>query len=275
MAMMGSSAWNGQDQAMHPAADEEFQQFLDMNGMGNLADNIQFDFTDFQNASPDASHLIHTTMAPTSESLDTPMTGAHHTPGLLAQSTTRQLSDAGLTGTAGIHSGSHAHAMHPVVTTGGGSHASIATTLMPPVTPTDAISEIDAQIQYLQQQRMQQQQRQVEEQNIAFFTRQSHIVPPTPQSLELQAGNQFFHSPDPRNQHQHQHPSQQTQQQAMYERYQQYKEQQDVRAFPPSSFIPTGLYRPMSCIANPRHPVDVVYPSCVACRYTARDAVLH
>ncbi|KIH86973.1 hlh transcription factor [Sporothrix brasiliensis 5110] len=238
MAMMGSSAWNGQDQAMHPAGDEEFQQFLDMNGMGNLTDNIQFDFTDFQNASPGASQLIHTTMAPASEPLDTPMTGAHHAPALLAQATTGQLSDAGLTGTAGIHPGSHTHGMNPVVTTGGGSHASNPTTLMPSVTPTDAISEIDAQIQYLQQQRMQQQQRQVEEQNIAFFQRQNHIVPPTPQSLELQAGNQFFHSPDPRNQQhqqqqqQQQHPSQQSQQQAMYERYQHYKEQQDMSFTP-------------------------------------------
>ncbi|CAK7235716.1 hypothetical protein SBRCBS47491_009389, partial [Sporothrix bragantina] len=222
MAMMGSSAWNGQDQGIHPASDEEFQQFLDMNGMG-LADNIQFDFTDFQNASPGASHLIHTSMAPSNDTLDTPMTGAHNAPGLLAQATTGPLPDSSLTGTAGIHGPQHAHNMLPVVTTGTAAHASIATTMMPAVTPTDAISEIDAQIQYLQQQRMQQQQRQAEEQNIAFFARQNHIVPPTPQSLELQAGNQFFHSPDPRNQHQ----GQQTQQQAIYERYQHFKEQQD------------------------------------------------
>ncbi|CAK7207266.1 hypothetical protein SEUCBS139899_010076 [Sporothrix eucalyptigena] len=228
MAMMGSSAWNGQDQGMHPASDEEFQQFLDMNGMGNLSDNIQFDFADFQNASPGASHLIHTSMAPTSDTLDTPMTGAHNAPGLLAQATTGPLPDSSLTGTAGIHGASHTHTIHPAVTTGASAHASIATTMMPTVTPTDAISEIDAQIQYLQQQRMQQQQRQVEEQNIAFFARQSHIVPPTPQSLELQAGNQFFHSPDPRNQHQ---PGQ-TQQQAIYERYQHFKEQQDMSFTP-------------------------------------------
>ncbi len=228
MAMMGSS-WNGQgQQGAHPATDDEFQQFLDMAGMGNLADNIQFDFSDFNSASPGASQLMHSSMAPpTSEPLDTPMTGAHNVSHLLAAQavSSAPMADAGLTGTsAGLHAG----LQHSAVTSAdGGVHASIATTLMPSQTPTDAISEIDAQIQYLQQQRIQQQQRQIEEQSLAFFTRQSQIAPPTPQSLELQAGTQFFASPDPRGQHHAQHPSQKTQQ-AMNERFQHFKEQQDV-----------------------------------------------
>ncbi|EPE07860.1 phosphorus acquisition-controlling protein [Ophiostoma piceae UAMH 11346] len=180
MAMMGGSAWNGQDQGLHsssaPVGDDEFQQFLDLNGMGTLADNIQFDFNDGPGA---PSHLIHSTsMAPSNDPLAT------------------------------------------------------STPLMPPSQNAgDAITEIDAQIQYLQQQRMQQQQRQIEEQNVAFFTRQNHIVPPTPQSLELQAGTQYFASPDPRSQPQ-QHQQHPHQAQNIYDRYQHFKDQQDMSFTP-------------------------------------------
>ncbi|CAK7271400.1 hypothetical protein SEPCBS57363_004600 [Sporothrix epigloea] len=226
--MMGSSAWNGQDHSMDSTVDEDFQQFLDMSSMSNLAGNIQYSFTDFQNTPSDASHIIHTSTAPVSNTLVTPMTGAHNTPGLLAQNTTGPLSDLNFTGTTGFHGAQHTHNLLPAATTAGSAHASIATTMMPVVSPNEAISEIDAQIQYLQLQRMQQQQRQVEEQKISYFTQQNHIVPPTPQSLELQAGNQFFHSPDPRNQHQNQQPRQQ----AIYDRYQHLKEQQDMSFTP-------------------------------------------
>ncbi|CAK7264737.1 hypothetical protein SEPCBS119000_001147 [Sporothrix epigloea] len=220
--MMGSSSWDGQDHGMTPAVDEDFQQFLDMNDMNNLANNIQFDYTNFQNTSPDASHLIHNSATSGISPLGTSMAGAHTTPGLLGQA------DTGLTGSAGFHGAQHTHNLLPAATTAPSTHASTATPLMPAVTPTDAISEIDAQIQYLQMQRMQQQQRQVEEQKLSYFAQQNHIVPPTPQSLELQAGNRFFHSPDPRSQHQNQQP----QQQAVYDRYQHLKEQQNMTFTP-------------------------------------------
>lgn len=54
----------------------------------------------------------------------------------------------------------------------------------------DPISNIDAQIQYLQQQKFQQQQRQLQEQQAAFFSNHNHSVPPTPQSLEMP--NSFY-----------------------------------------------------------------------------------
>ncbi|KAM4059058.1 helix-loop-helix DNA-binding domain-containing protein [Hirsutella rhossiliensis] len=64
--------------------------------------------------------------------------------------------------------------------------------------PDASIPNIDAQIQYLQRQKLhqQQQQRQLHEQRSAFF-HQSHSVPPTPQSLEMHpASSSFFSQPD-------------------------------------------------------------------------------
>lgn len=190
--MMDSAAWDNQNHGMQHGADDDFQQFLDMNSMGNLGDGLQFDF-DFQNQN--AGHLMQVSHR---ETLDTPMSG---TDGSVLMST----------------------AMHnpmPTMTTGP-AHSSIPSTMMPPHAPGDAISEIDAQIQFLQQQKLQQQQRQIEQQQVAFFAQQqSRMVPPTPQSLELQAGNHRFYA-QPEQTHQ--------QQQDIYDRFSRMKEQQDVR----------------------------------------------
>jgi len=190
--MMGSTSWNGQDPGLHHAADDDFQQFLDMNGMGNLGEGLQFDFTDFQTTG--AGHLLS---QPPREQLDTPMSGTE-APSILSSQ------DAALRGQMAVSTAV--------------SHPAVTTALVPPPTASDAINEIDAQIQYLQQQRMQQQRRHMEEQQAAYFARQSRVVPPTPQSLEIQAGSQFFPLAD-----------QQSQQQAIFERFQRLKEQQDVR----------------------------------------------
>lgn len=195
--MMDSAAWNDHQHhhqhhgGMHPTADDDFQQFLDLNTMGGLGDGMQFDF-DFQHQA--GGHIMP---ASHRDALDTPMGG---TDGSTLLSTTMQ-------------------SQIPTITAGS-THSTIPATMMPPPTPTEAISEIDAQIQFLQQQKIQQQQRQIEEQQVAFFTQQqTRMVPPTPQSLELQAGNQQYYA-QPQQAPQPHHE--------LYEGYQRMKEQQDV-----------------------------------------------
>lgn len=111
-------------------------------------------------------------------------------------------------------------------------HPAVLSQILPhQQTPDDAISEIDAQIHFLRHQRLQQQQRQLEEQQrrlqeqqAALYAQQQqqqrNIVPPTPQSLEMQAASQFFASQD------------QAHSSRMFDGYQQIKEQQDM-AFTP------------------------------------------
>lgn len=195
--MMDAAGWSEQDHGMaHGGADDDFQQFLDMNSMGNLGDGLQFDFGFHQNSSG-SQHMMQVAHR---EALDTPMSG---TDGSVMISPTAM------------------HNQMPTAMTTAPAHQGIPPTLMPPPTPNEAISEIDAQIQFLQQQKMQQQQRQMEQQHVAFFNQQSsRMVPPTPQSLELQAGTQQYYVPP-----EHQTPQQQ---QEMYERFQRMKEQQDV-----------------------------------------------
>ncbi|CAM1506900.1 Fc.00g065410.m01.CDS01 [Cosmosporella sp. VM-42] len=152
--MMSSSAWDGQDQAMTATSDDDFHQFLDMSGMANLGDGMQFDFQGFQ----DGSVMSHAR-----EPADT----------IMGESENNTMMGAGNS--------------IPITTSAG--QPSIPAHMMTP--SSDAISTIDAQIQYLQQQKFQQQQRQLQEQQAAFFSNQSHSVPPTPQSLEMPNG-QFY-----------------------------------------------------------------------------------
>lgn len=152
---MSSSAWSGGDQAMTATADDDFHQFLDMSSMGNLGDGMQFDFQTFQD-----NGLISQAQDPT----DAIMAEADHN-GLMS----------------------------------GGNHIPISTSVGQPSIPahmmtpsSDAITSIDAQIQYLQQQKIQQQQRQLQEQQVAFFSNHNHSVPPTPQSFEMPNRGQFY-----------------------------------------------------------------------------------
>lgn len=81
----------------------------------------------------------------------------------------------------------------PVPSTSAGGH--VPSQMTPVSAPnTDTISSIDAQIQYLQQQKFQQQQRQLHEQRTAYFSSQNRSVPPTPQSLEMPPGSGHFYS---------------------------------------------------------------------------------
>lgn len=194
--MMDSAAWNHHQvhhhhDGMHPTADDDFQQFLDLNTMGGLGDGMQFDF-DFQHQP--GGHMMP---AQHRDALDTPMGG---TDGSALLSTTMQ-------------------SQIPTITAGS-AHSTIPATMMPPPTPIEAISEIDAQIQFLQQQKIEQQQRQIEEQQAAFFAQQqARMVPPTPQSLELQAGNRQYYAQPQQTPQQHQE---------LFDGYQRMKDQQDV-----------------------------------------------
>ncbi len=186
---------------MHPGTDDDFQQFLDMNGMGNLPEGLNFDFHDFQN--PGVAHMPMQGPPQPREHLDTPMSGTD-TPVIMSRT------DSAIQ-----------HQIAPAMTTAQ-SFQTLPAAIMPPPTPNETIvNSIDAQIQYLQQQKLQHQQA-MEEQH-AFFARQQQgrIIPPTPQSLELQAGSSSFYPPPTMAEQTPQH-------QAVDYRFQRIKDQQDV-----------------------------------------------
>ncbi|RSM06938.1 hypothetical protein CDV31_008870 [Fusarium ambrosium] len=182
--MMSSAAWDGQDQAMTSTTDEEFHQFINM---ASLGDGMHFDFQGF----PDGS--AQGLMNQPRDAPDTIMTDTEN-PGLMSVANSMPMSTS--TGQPTIP----AHMMTPA---------------------SDPISNIDAQIQYLQQQKFQQQQRQLQEQQAAFFHSHNHSVPPTPQSLEMPNSGQFYSQ------------AEQVSQSGVYDRgYQRMKDQQDM-AFTP------------------------------------------
>uniref|UniRef100_A0A8H7TPE5 Uncharacterized protein n=1 Tax=Bionectria ochroleuca TaxID=29856 RepID=A0A8H7TPE5_BIOOC len=87
------------------------------------------------------------------------------------------------------------HGQPAQINPSGPPHTSAAAQMIPTTAPaSDSISSIDAQIQYLQQQKFQQQQRQIQEQRNAFFASQNHSVPPTPQSIEMPPGSGNFYT---------------------------------------------------------------------------------
>lgn len=196
--MMASATWDAQDQHMASAAEDEFNQFLDMSGMATMADGMQFDFHGFQDGSsqPMMNQHQHQHQHPHRQQADAIMGDAdssHIIPrsdGLLQNHT-------------------------PAMVTTAGMQAQLLATSA----PTDSISSIDAQIQYLQQQKFHQQQRQLQEQRATFFANQSHSVPPTPQSIEMPPGSGQFYSQE-----------EQMRQRTSYDRgyHQRMSEQQDV-----------------------------------------------
>ncbi len=202
--MINSAAWNGQDQNMSSTGDDDFQQFFDI-GMSNMSDSMQFDFQPFN--PQNGSSMIQQSHR---DSVDTPMSDGNVAPIVAQNSTGAQNQVSAMTSAP--------------------SHPPVLSQILPhQQTPNDAISEIDAQIQFLQHQRLQQQQRQLEEQQrrlqeqqAALYAQQRNMVPPTPQSLEMQAASQFFASQD------------QGHSSRIFEGYQQIKEQQDVRLFLPN-----------------------------------------
>lgn len=199
MAMMDPNGWNGQ----HQAGQDDFQQFLDLGDMPNLGDGIQFDFQGF--SAPNSATLMHNHSV--HDTMDTQM-GGTDTPNAATGS------NIGLP-----------HQMPPM--TSGPAIPTIPSQLLSSHhgNTSDAISDLDAQIQFLQHQKLQQQQRQLEEQQrrfaeqqAAFFAQQQSMVPPTPRSLEIQAASQYYTQGDQTPHHSH----------GMFDRYQRLKEHQDV-----------------------------------------------
>ncbi|KAI1845679.1 hypothetical protein JX265_005369 [Neoarthrinium moseri] len=207
--MMDPATWNGQDHSMPQAGEDDFQQFLEMGDMSGLGDGLQFDFQSFNTASLH-THSPH-------DAMDTQM-GGTETPGADPRNNS-----------IGIQ---HPHQHQMPTMTSGPVVPSIPSQILGPHASGagDAISDIDAQIQFLQHQKLQQQHRQLEEhqrrfeqQQAAFFAQQQRsMVPPTPQSLEIQAANQYYTQGDQTPVHSH----------GMFDRYQRLKEQQDM-AFTP------------------------------------------
>lgn len=242
--IMDSSTWDLPDHAMHPAAptDDDFQHFLNMSAMNNPMDDApDFGFHDFHSASAGAgagSGSGHLLQQPPRDQLDTPMSGTD-APMILSRAHT---------------------SLHQQISaiTSAAPYQTIPTSLLPAPSPSEAmVNSIDAQIHFLQQQKLQAQQRQLEEQmeehQAAFFARQSRMVPPTPQSLEMPARvNQYYGQPSPAGRQQPQ----------MDFRYQPAKDQQQEVC--PHTWLP-----------NYADPEADVYPPRLSSRHAPRDALLH
>ena len=161
--MMGSVGWNPEEAGIMPGQDEDLHHFLDMANMSSLPDALEFNFGDFEQSQ--APHMMPHGMR---QGIDTTMGGT--------ESASRI-----------IHTDTSVHTQGTPVTTSVG-YGSVASHVMPQMTTADEIHDIDAQIQYLEQQRHRQQQRHIQEQQ-TFFDNTKQRVPPTPQSLEMLPGN--------------------------------------------------------------------------------------
>lgn len=186
--MDSSTVWHSQDPTLSVPSQDDFQQFLNM-GMNGLGDGLQFDFQDFNSQ----NHGAQLMQQDEGEAMDSAMDNRRVPNG---QDTRMQ---------------EHM----PALTTS----ASQAAIHGPPLghlqSSSESLSELDAQIQYLQQQRHQQQQRQIQEQQRNFYA-QNRSIPPTPTSIEIHGANsQFYTHSDP-------------QQQAIYDRYRLQAKEQDV-----------------------------------------------
>lgn len=190
--MMDSSAvWSGQDPTLSVSSQDDFQQFLDM-GINGLGESLQFDFQEFQ-SQPQGSQMMH---GDSGETMDSRMDARvdNDRGGMVHKDTIMQ---------------DHISSMATAA-----SHPSIQSApLIHGQSSSDSLLEIDAQIQYLQQQRHQQQQRQIQEQQRNYYAH-TRPIPPTPNSADMHGGH-FYRQSD-------------SQQQAMYERYQMHVKEQEV-----------------------------------------------
>ncbi|KAI0395811.1 hypothetical protein F5Y17DRAFT_422378 [Xylariaceae sp. FL0594] len=229
MAMMHTGSWNAQDQNMAATGDDDFQQFFDI-GISQMGDAMQFEFQGFH-----AQNVASMMQQGHRDEVDTPMSDANAA-SIAAHSNMRLQT-------------------HVTPMTSAPTHTVVSPQVIPPQhtpahTPSDAISKIDAQIQFLQHQRLQQQERQLDEQRrrlqeeqAAFYARQQHqrsLVPPTPQSLEMQAATRYYPSQD-----RSQAPG------SMFDGYQQMKDQQDMAFTPLVSPAVTPLDAHFAAVENP------------------------
>jgi hypothetical protein len=191
--MDSSVTWNGQDPNLSSASQDDFQQYLDL-GMGNLSDSINFDFP-YDGGQSNGQIL----QQEDGEAMDTRMDTAMDV-------------DGGPLG----HKDTMMQGPMPPMTTAS-THPTITGTILDHrQSSSNSLVELDAQIQFLQQQRQHQERQLQEQQHRNFYASQNCMVPPTPNSVEMHgANNQFYPQSDP-------------QQQAMYERYQMRMKEQEV-----------------------------------------------
>jgi len=213
-----STSWAVGDRHGATVTDDALQQFLNnMNmdaAMGNLADGMNYDFQDFPTTVATAPMLS----AHAPEPLDLTMSGT-------------DAAQAAAAAAAVLVS----PAMGPVqsIATTAPPFGSIPASMMPPPTPSGAVVDsIDAQIQFLQQEKLRHQQRQLEQQQQAaalFARQQAGIIPPTPQSFEMQPGaSQFLGQSNATEQHHHHHHHHHHQQRQSVS-FQSLTDQSDVR----------------------------------------------
>ena len=177
--MMDPNGWDERDQQMSTVVAEDFQRFLDMSAMGNMEDGMDFDFGSLDN--PSTQNMM---------SLESNCADA---------SLPRQARQMDLIQHHAGHGGRQAFPQPLPV-----SHPLVTTPLMNGSPNGNAIDNIDAQIQYLQQQKFQQQQRQLMEQQRTLFYMNSHnhSIPPTPHSLEMPPGSgHVYPQPQPMSGH--------------------------------------------------------------------------
>ena len=193
--MMDSSVtWSGQDPSLTSASQDDFQQYLDL-GMGSLSDSISFDFP-YDGGQSNEQIL----QQDSGDAMDTRMDTAMDV-------------NVGALG----HKDTMMRAPMPSMTTESSTHPTITGTILDHgLSSSNSLVELDAQIQFLQQQRQHQERQLQEQQQRNFYALQSRMVPPTPRSIEMHsANNQFYPQSDP-------------QQQTMYERYQMRMKEQEV-----------------------------------------------
>lgn len=160
-----SGVWNPQDPTLSVSSQDDFQQFLDLN-MHNMADTLQYDF-DFNQQQSQNQQMIHQD-------------------GMGSMNA----------GMAGNHQMGHNGTMHehmPPMTTTSSHPALLGTQIVHPHISTESLTDLDAQIQYLQQQKREQQIRQLQDQQRNFYA-QNRIIPPTPNSMEIHGANQHFYT---------------------------------------------------------------------------------
>lgn len=156
--MDSSTAWQAQDPTL--PSQEDFQHFLDI-GLPGLGDGLHFDFTDLDQTSSDNAQVS------SAQTVDPSKRGKSQ----------------GVAATQDVIMMDHM---------AGGDMMS--NPFMDSIQkPKANIADIDAQIQYLQRQKLQHQQRQSLEQQENFYVNHRYI-PPTPNSMELQAASSSFYS---------------------------------------------------------------------------------
>lgn len=145
------------------SSQDDFQQFLDL-GMSNLGDSLQFDFPEWANAEQNGAGRDG------GDAMDMRMDGVNGDfaqKGMLMQASTTTMLPS--------------------------NHSTIPNTPVEQGHAPADLSQLDAQIEYLQQQRSHQQQLQLQTQQRNYYA-STQMVPPTPNSIEMH-GNMAQYCP--------------------------------------------------------------------------------